>query len=219
MAQKQEPGGSQMAKRKVVLPALSLAAISIAALVIALATSSASAHKGRHLHPAARASDNAAILNAFSVLRTAASSGGAPLPEGVGAAASNEAAGASKTEPELTGEVKVQGQYPVWIAPESGKICLLQEGIVGPGIADSVCGTDQEALEGKLIKYSGKYPSGGPVIVGLAPNGNTSVIAREANGSGHTLSVTDNVYEIVGYSPQTISLINANGQATAAQVP
>jgi len=210
-----------MTKSKLTLPGLGLAVVVAAALGVALGTSSASAHKTRHVPraPAARASYNATVLNAFSVLRKAASSGGAPLPPSVDAAASDEASGASRLEPELTGEVKVQDQYPVWVAPEAGKICLVQEGIVGPGISDSVCGTDQEALEGKLIKFSRDYSSGDPVIVGLAPNGNASVRATEASGGNQTVSVTDNVYEMVGHTLQTIALTNANGQATTAPVP
>lgn len=208
-----------MAKTKFTLPALGLAAIAVAAIAATLIASTASAHKARHRPRAAAAtSGSMAILNAFSVLRKPAASGGAPLPPSAESAASDESSQAAKIEPELTAEVKVQAQYPVWIASENGQLCLIQSGVVGPGVADSACGSYEEALAGKLIKFS-TTPSGTPVIVGLAPNGNTSVQATEASGSSHALSVKENVYEIVGSAPHTITLHDANDQTTIAVVP
>jgi len=207
-----------MLKRRFVLPALGFAVIAVAISSVALASSTASAHKGRHRQRATAADTSAAILDAFAVLRKAASAGGAPLPPSVEAAASNESSKASKIAPELTVEAKVQEQYPVWVATQEGHLCLIKNGVVAPGMASSSCGTYEEALEGKLISHS-TTESGTPVIVGLAPNDNTSVIATEANGSSHTLSVNENVYEIVGKSPQTITLSNASGHTITAAVP
>jgi hypothetical protein len=205
-----------MLKRKFVLPTLGVAVIAVAISSLVLGSSTASAHKGRHRQRATAADTSAAILNAFAVLRKAASAGGAPLPSSVETAASDESSQASKIAPELTVETKVQKQYPVWVAAEAGKLCLIENGIVDPGMASSDCGTSQEALEGKLISYT-TTPSGTPVTTGLAPNGNTSVIATEANGSSRTVSVNENVYEIVGNAPLAITLSNASGQTTTAQ--
>ncbi len=207
-----------MLKRKFVLPVIGLAIIATAIGGVLLAGSTASAHRGRHRQRATAADTDAAILNAFSVLRKAASAGGAPLPSSVEAAASNEGSKASKIAPELTVEAKVPEQYPVWVATQEGQLCLIKNGVVEPGMASSSCGTYQEALEGTLISHS-STPSGTAVTVGLAPNGNTSVTATEANGTSRTLSVNENVYEIVGKAPLTITLSNASGQTVTAGVP
>jgi hypothetical protein len=207
-----------MLKRRFVLPTLGLAAIAIAITSVALASSTASAHKARHRPRAAAASASAAILDAFSVLRKAASAGGALLPPSVETAASDESSEASKIAPELTVEAKVEEQYPVWVATQEGHLCLIKNGVIAPGIASSSCGGFAEALEGNLISHS-TTKSGTSVVVGLAPNGNTSVLATEANGSSHAVNVKENVYEIVGQAPQTIQLRNASGQTVTADVP
>jgi len=207
-----------MLKRKLVLPMLSLVAVAAAVLVVSVA-GSASAHKAPHR--ARQASAINAMLSAFSVLRKTATSGGAPLPSSVSHAVAIEGSQAGKIETELTGEVEVAGQYPVWISPRGGEVCLLQENVVGPGIGSSFCATYEQALAGKLIGLSGKYPTHGAesVIVGLAPDSNTSVQATDASGASDTVSVHENVYEIVGQAPQTITLHDANGQTTTQEVP
>jgi hypothetical protein len=106
----------------------------------------------------------------------------------------------------------------VWVAAEGGNLCLIKNGVVEPGMASSGCNTAQEALEGKLISHS-TTPSGTAVTVGLAPNGNASVLATEANGSSRTVSVNENVYEIVGKAPLAITLGDASGQSITAGVP
>jgi hypothetical protein len=207
-----------MLKRKLALPTLSLMAVAVAVLVASVA-GSASAHKAPHR--ARKASANVAMLSAFSVLRKTATSGGAPLPVSVARAVATEGSRASTIEPELTGEVEVTGQYPVWVSPRGGNICLLQEGVVGPEIGSSFCVTDAEALAGKLIGLSGKYPTHGAesVVIGLAPDSNTSVQATDVGGANDAVSVHENVYEIVGKAPHTITLQDANGQTTTQDVP
>jgi hypothetical protein len=207
-----------MLKRKLALPTLSLVAVAAAVLAVSVA-GSASAHKAPHR--ARKASANAAMLSAFSVLRKTATSGGAPLPLSVARAIATGGSRASTIEPELTGEVEVAGQYPVWVSPRDGEICLLQENVVGPGVGSSFCASDAEALAGKLIGLSGKYPTHGAesVVIGLAPDSNTSVQATDASGANDAVSVHENVYEIVGKAPHTITLSDANGQSTTQEVP
>jgi hypothetical protein len=178
-----------MFKRKIMLPTLALAVIAVAIANVAH-SASASAHKSRHHQLATAADANSAILNTFAVLHKTGAAGGA----------------------------KVQEQYPVWVEAQEGNLCLIKNGVVEPGMMSRACGTDEEALEGKLISHA-TTPSGTSVTVGLAPNGDTSVTAIEADGSSRTVSVKENIYEIVGNAPLTIALNNASGQATTAGVP
>lgn len=212
-----------MLKRKVLLATLGLLAIAAAAIGVTV-SSSASAQRGSPpvRSAAAGEADNhvAAMRSAFSVLNTTATTGGVTLPSGVTRAATTEGSGAGKAEPQLTARV-VTGQYPIWVTPENGAICLVEENIVGPGIGSSICGTYEQALAGELIGLLGKYPTHGAesVVVGLAPDSNTSVLATDANGASGTVSVHENVYEIVGKAPHTITVRDANGQATTQEVP
>jgi len=213
-----------MLKRNVLLLALGLLAVAAAVIGVTIG-GSASAHKASHRVQSATArqasDDAAAMLSAFSVLSKSVTSGGAPLPPSVSRAAGAEGSEASKAEPQLTARVEVAGQYPVWVTPENGEICLFQESVVGPGIGSSVCATYEQALAGKLIGLGGKYPTHGAesVVIGLAPNSNTSVLAADSSGASEAVSVHENVYEIVGKAPHTITLRDANGQSTTQEVP
>ena len=119
-----------MLKHKLVLPAAILMVVAAAVLVV-FVVGSASAHKAPH--KARQASATNALLSAFSVLRKTATSGEAPLPPSVSRAAATEGSQLSKTEPELTGEVEVAGQYPVWVPPEAGKSASSQKTSPGQG--------------------------------------------------------------------------------------
>jgi hypothetical protein len=211
-----------MLKRKLVLPALSLLAVATAATIVAIA-GPASAHKAPHRvrsGTARQASGAAAVLRAFSVVRKSVTKGGGSLPSSVAHAASTASSQASQLQAGLTTQVKVSDPYPVSVSPENGQICLFQQGVVGPGVGSSFCASYEEALSGKFIGLSGIYPSGTEsVVIGLAPNGNSSVLATDANGSTRAVDVSENVYEIVGKAPQTITLHDAEGQTETFPVP
>lgn len=197
-----------MLKRRLVLSTLGLLALAAAVTTVSV-VGSASARKPSRKHTpphkihrsaARQASDAASALSAFSVLSKPATSGGAP----------SNAAG-----------VKVSARFPVWVTDEGGEICLSQEGINGPGIGVRDCATHEQALAGKLVMMNGIYASHGTEseVVGLAPDGNASVQATDTDGASRAVSVSDNVYEIVGNAPRTITLHDASGQATTQEVP
>jgi hypothetical protein len=93
----------------------------------------------------------------------------------------------------------------IWLIPGATGECIVSEGVVGAGVADSVCGSDAVASSGRLVKYSWT-PGGTPEFIGLAPDGVTAVSVTERNGEVRTLPVQDNVYAVVGGQPTRIQL-------------
>jgi len=204
-----------MTRRK--LSFLALPILAVAALIGAtvLSSSASSRPKHQYAHP------NLALIRAFHVLRrsaTASSNAEQALPPGVFEAHEQNGTDARGMEPDLTREVRVGAKYPTWIVPDGDQLCIVQSGIVGAGVDDSVCGSAQSALEGGLIKVSG-LQSGGSVVTGLVPDGNAAVRVTEADGAVRSVPVHENLFEIVGGHPASVSLTEAGGNAVSEEIP
>jgi hypothetical protein len=105
-----------------------------------------------------------------------------------------------------------------WLIPGASGECIVSENLVGPGVADSTCGSDAVAASGTLIKYSWT-PSGVPEFIGLAPNGVTSVSVAEGTGASRSIPVEDNIYAVAGGDPAKIKVTGASGETSTEMVP
>jgi hypothetical protein len=166
---------------------------------------------------------NLSLLRTFKVFaRAGVERDGVELPPAVAKAMLAEGSRARGLEPQIASSVTVAGPYPVSIVPDGPEeLCLMQTGIVDPGMTGSSCGTIHQALEGKLIKHS-TFPAnegGGSVLVGLASDANKTVEVTEADGTPRQVPVRENIYELVGGSPQSVTLLEAKGQAVTQNVP
>lgn len=119
----------------------------------------------------------------------------------------------------------INDMYPVVIVPGEASTCLLN----GPagmtaaeasaaGLLGGVCGTNT-GIEERGLAVTTESPSGAPIVVGLAPRGNTDVDVTNADGTTETVPVIDNVYEITGGGqPTTVTLHSASGAVTLRHV-
>jgi hypothetical protein len=182
------------------------------------------------VHPSTSSGDtkpyqhpNTSLLRTFGVFaRSGVEQNGVELPPAVATAMLAEGSKARGLEPQIARAVTVAGPYPVSIVPDGPEeLCLMQTGIVDPGVTGASCGTIRDALEGKLIKHS-TFPAnegGGSVLVGLASDANRSVEVTEAGGKQRQVPVRENIYELVGGSPQSVTLLEAQGQSVTQYVP
>ncbi len=108
------------------------------------------------------------------------------------------------------------GACPAWIVPGSEQVCLVHA--LNGGGTGGICGTSA-AIEQRGIAGTGESPSGSPVVLGLVPNGNTSVDVTNTDGSKETVPVTNNVYEITTGDPVSATLKNASGALTTRHLP
>jgi hypothetical protein len=180
----------------------------------------ATAHKGTSATAPAGIAQLGRAFRIFGVSHHAhsAAASAQPLPANVAEAMSHESP-ISSAEVGLDpgGARFVGGTYPAWVVPGTNGVCIVSSGVVGPGVADSVCGTTAVADAGRLAKVSAT-PAGVPVVVGLAPNGNTAVTVDETTGSRREVPVVNNAYEIVGGAPGTVSLRGTSGASTTESV-
>lgn len=101
----------------------------------------------------------------------------------------------------------------VWIIPGSTKVCIFSAASGGWAVCDSASTGVRPVTAGGLFMTTGPYPEQNR-IVGLAPDGNTSVTVSFSNGSSQTVPVLDNVYVASGIGPLAISMKEANGLST-----
>ena len=106
----------------------------------------------------------------------------------------------------------------MWLIPGATGECIVTEGVVGVGVADSVCGSAATAASGRLVKYSWT-PSGTPEFIGLAPDGVTTVSVAEHTGEVRSIPVQDNIYAVVGGRPTRIELKGTSGETSIAVTP
>ncbi len=205
-----------MTKRRTSLLALLVLAATVVVGTTVLSAPASSHARRPYRHP------SQALVRSFHIFRKGAAAsavnGGRELPAAVAEAYAHEGTKASELEPELTKSVYVGGHYPTWIAPQGNQLCIIQSGVVGPGVADSVCGPAQDALGGKLIKVS-STPSGEHVVVGLAPDGNSAVTLTETNGATRSVPVHENTYESIGGHPSSVTLTEAHGNTITEAIP
>jgi len=102
---------------------------------------------------------------------------------------------------------------PVWVIPGSTELCLINGSTATPGDLGGVCGSISGAEEHGLAVTT-ESASGTPIVLGLVPNGNTSVKVTNTDGTTEHVPVTNNVYEIDSGNPSTVNLNEASGKAT-----
>jgi hypothetical protein len=116
------------------------------------------------------------------------------------------------------------GAYPVVVEPGETEICVLNgpEGMTAAsahaaGELGGVCGTIADA-ETRGLADSTEAASGAPVVIGLVPNGNTSVSVTNTNGTTEDLPVTNNVYEITSGTPTSVTMKDATGATVTRHI-
>jgi hypothetical protein len=120
--------------------------------------------------------------------------------------------------------VVIPATYPVVIVPGETGVCLLN-GPLGmtaaeAGAAGQLGGTCSSVANAEKygLAETTESASGGPMVVGIAPNGNTSVTVTSSNDTTQRTPVTNNVYEIIGGTPATIRLKSASGASVTRSV-
>jgi hypothetical protein len=113
------------------------------------------------------------------------------------------------------------GHAPVWLVPGSNGACLVNlEDRAEGEIAGSVCNTTGSVDAGYLwtndwVPSYSPDKSGARVLIGVAPDGNSSVTINWTGGGSTVLPVTDNVYSVPlgGHSGWTsVTLRDSSGQ-------
>lgn len=110
------------------------------------------------------------------------------------------------------------GTYPTWIVPGSTEVCLMHDAVGRIGAPGGICGTIA-AFEQRGLAEATEASPGSPVVLGLVPNGNTSVDVTNSNGSTESVPVANNVYEITSGDPVSATLKNASGASTTRRLP
>jgi hypothetical protein len=109
------------------------------------------------------------------------------------------------------------GTYATWAVSNEGTVCLVVGAIGTRGVPSGTCSTTQEAESGLMLVTETDVET--PVVVGLAPNGNTSVDVTNADGATEKVPVINNVYEITTGKPTNISLAAASGSRVVRSIP
>lgn len=124
----------------------------------------------------------------------------------------------TSTHPELdpAAAVFAGGTYPTWVVPGTNEVCLIDGPTTPEGFYGGVCGSIAAAEHG--IAVTTENANGEPVVIGLVPNGNTSVTVGNADGTVERLPVRDNVYESLGGDPSTVKLTEASGTHSTRHV-
>jgi hypothetical protein len=110
------------------------------------------------------------------------------------------------------------GVYPSWIIPGSTEVCLVHDALGQGGTAGGICGTIS-ALEQRGLAEADETSRGSTVVLGLVPDGNTSVGVTDADGAKTTTRVTNNVYEITSGDPVSATLKDASGTTITRRLP
>ena len=100
-----------------------------------------------------------------------------------------------------------------WVIPGSNGVCLLSVSVAGTGVGSSVCGSTSQAMAGDVVAVT-DTPAGAVITTGLAPNGVSSMSVTDADGATATGGVTDNVFQVSGGQPVTLTPTTAAGPGT-----
>jgi len=103
-----------------------------------------------------------------------------------------------------------------WILPGSSGACIQTYRSQGPRTPIGTgggCTATPAVLAGELVIRS-TTSAGVITLVGLAPDGNTTVTITDTDGTARQIPVTDNVYVATGGHPSTITLNDASGTTT-----
>jgi hypothetical protein len=199
--------------------AMALAALVVLAAVVVTAATASSNNHAVKLHSSPAPAVSARLAQLFKVLSAtnlgargvAARTGAQPLPASVVQGMSNYEPDLAPAEAVFTG-----GVYPTWVVPGSSEVCLVVGTTGSRSVPGATCGPTAKAEAG--LTGMTETDSGQPVVLGLAPNGNTSVEVTNADGTTENVPVTNNVYEVVSGKPSTVSLKTASGTPTTESV-
>lgn len=198
---------------------LSAAIASVIAVTAVVVVATAMAKSGARTHHASPPAVSPRLYRIFSVLRSDKQAGHRasaadsipPLPAAVVEGMAHEPG------LDTSAAVFAGGTYPAWVVPGTNEVCLIH-GAIGPrGVPGGVC-SSIGAVEQRGLAVTTESATGAAVVLGLVPNGNSSVNVTNANGSTESVPVANNVYEITSGTPSTIGLREASGAATTRHV-
>jgi hypothetical protein len=107
------------------------------------------------------------------------------------------------------------GTHPTWTIPGASGLCLLLAPIGPNGAPATVCGPVTQAERGLLLMTE---DAGHEIVIGLVPNGNSTVTATAHDGTVTKVPVVDNLFEIISGQPQSVSYSDASGSTVKFQV-
>ena len=197
-----------------------LTALVVVAAAVAVAAAAASSRDGAvRLHSAPSRAVSGRLGRVFSVLNsshraadsTAARTRFHPLQAGVVVGLGSAHPGVDASQAVFAG-----GTYPTWVVPGSTEVCLVV-GTIGPrSVPSAVCAPITRAESGLALMT--ETDSGQPLVLGLAPDGNTMVKVTNVDGTTGSVPVSNNVYQITSGKPETVSLKAAGGALTTRSV-
>jgi hypothetical protein len=206
-----------MSKRSKWFSAIVLAALIAATAAVAVTAMASPGKRAVKLHSVPAVS--ARLDQIFTVLRSddlathsaAVSTVSQSLPQNVLEGMGRSGRGLEPTKAAFAG-----GVYPTWVVPGTTEVCLVVGAIGARGVPGSTCGSIAQGEAGLALMT--ETDAGAPIVLGLAPNGNASVEVTNADGAKKSITVTNNVYEITGGRPSTVSLKDASGASTTQPV-
>lgn len=198
------------------LAVLMICGVAVVALTM---TSSSNTVKKNHLHVATtKYAVSTRLTGMFKVLDRDTSAHNASAAVTTQSFPSHIAQVMTHTHPGLdpSAAVFAGGADPTWVVPGTTEVCLIY-GPMPEGGYGGVCDTIAAAAHGLAVYTEGAGHD--PIVIGLVPNGNTSVQVTNADGSKESVPVANNVYEIVGHDPSTVNLMEASGTRTTRHLP
>jgi hypothetical protein len=194
-------------------PAVIVASLAIIGVIGGIATATATSSRPAAVSHIHRTAVPVRLRRAFSVLVSHRSvahnatlgSTEHPLPAAVANVLPREVSGVNASEAVFAG-----GTYPTWVVPGANEICLVAGTTGTHGVPSSICGAISWAEQHGLAIVT-EHDKQLPVVLGLAPNGNSSVQVTEADGATQSVAVINNVYEIVGGNPKSVTLKGLSG--------
>jgi hypothetical protein len=108
------------------------------------------------------------------------------------------------------------GSHHIWLIPGSTGI-----GFHDFGNGSGGGGPATDAVAGNIMLYVGgeNGTTGGSLVYGLAPNGNSHVIVHDADGSTESVSVENNVYIITHPGAVSVEVTDGTGSVQTVSVP
>lgn len=108
-------------------------------------------------------------------------------------------------------QVQASNGISLWVVPGANKICVEDATYAG------VCGTVSSADSGSLIMLTGDA-NGAHTVIGLVPDGNSSVALHHPDGSTSTVPVVNNVYSVSAADLDGVTVHTASGTASTYHV-
>ena len=101
----------------------------------------------------------------------------------------------------------------VWVMPRSdGGVCIAP--LLGGRLAGLLCGTPADAGSGAVVVTTLDSQNATIDALGIAPNGNSSVVLTGPSGSTDDVPVTNNIWSEYGFDATAVRAIAADGQLT-----